>query len=200
MIGFCGQATGHWIDFVRRMLLNRSLWALYRFGLRTWEPAPFETTLFRKKILDRLEKSDLVATDFVRRRHYRAGYKAPKKDPFHPSRLEFVQNIINTDYTVCMRGGGNFSVRFYEAMSLGCIPVFVDTDCILPFEHLIDYRRYCVWVKQSEISYIAEKIADFHASLSNQDFRDLQIECRKLWLKYLSNDGFYRNFSCHFTG
>ena len=73
-----------------------------------------------------------LTTNYILRSKYRAGVSR-EKDPFHPSRLEFVNNILGSDYTVCMRGGGNFSVRFYETLSLGRIPVFIDTDCLLPW-------------------------------------------------------------------
>jgi hypothetical protein len=133
------------------------------------------------------------------RARYRAGYLNKQKDPFHPTRLEFIKNILDSDYTVCLRGGGNFSVRFYEALSLGRIPIFINTDCILPYDNILDYRRYCVWIEPDEIPYIAEKVVDFHNNLSNKDFRDLQVECRNLWVNWLSRQGFYRNFHRHFT-
>jgi len=197
VIGFCGQADGNWLDFLRREAANRARWVSYRLGLRDWEPPPFEPTRFRRNILLRLAESNLVETNFLLRRRYRAGYWNPNKDPFHPTRIEFVQNILNTDYTVCIRGGGNFSQRFYETLCLGRIPIFIDTDCILPYDHLVDYSEFIVRIEPHEVPYIAEKVADFHASLSRQRFRDLQYECRRLWQEYLSSDGFYQNFHRH---
>lgn len=200
VVGFCGQAGGTWFDFLRRRIVNSYRWFLFYLGLRKWEPAPFETTRFRKSVLGRLSTSPYIETNFVIRNKYRAGYWKPKvKDPFHPTRVEYVQNLKESDYIVCLRGGGNFSVRFYETLSMGRIPIFVDTDCLLPFDHILDYRRYCIWIDRSDIPYIAEKVADFHAALSSLDFRDLQVECRRLWLDYLSADGFYQNFHLNFN-
>jgi len=191
VVGFCGQADGNLFDFSRRYILNRWRWTSYKLGFRKWEPAPYETTYFRKKILDILANSPKVETDFIRRIRYRGGYWDKKKNPQHSSRLEFIYNILGTDYTVCMRGGGNFSFRFYEVLSLGRIPIFIDTDCILPLDDCIDYRQYCVWVNESEIPYLAEKVADFHASLTPQGFIDLQHECRKLWEENFTKGNFY---------
>lgn len=193
-VGFCGQADGTPVDFLRRDLTTRFRCAAYRLGLRKWEPAPLEPTRFRNKVLTRLVETELVNTDFVLRKRYRAGYHASKKDPYHPSRLEFVENILNTGYTLCVRGAGNFSVRFYETLALGRIPVFVDTDCVLPYDDIIDYTDYVVWVDSDEIPYIDEKIAEFHDSLSREEFLELQLACRNLWVNYLSADGFYRHF------
>ena len=198
VVGFCGQAAGTTLDFIRRGISNQWRRAAYALHLRRWEPPPFEPTLFRKRVLDQLATSDVVRTNFLLRRRYRAGYWAPKKDPYHPTRLEFVQNILDSDYTVCMRGGGNFSVRFYEVLSLGRIPVFVDTDCVLPYDDILPYRQLCVWVDEDEIPRIARKIAEFHQALSPSEFVDLQRRCRAVWEEYLCRDGFYRHFHEHF--
>lgn len=194
VVGFCGQAGGNALDFFRRALLNRTRKIAFTFGLRKWEPAPFETTHFRKRVLDTLLTDRRIDNRFLIRKRYRAGYWKSDKDPFHPTRVEFIDNILHSDYTVCMRGGGNFSVRFYETLCLGRIPVFVDTDCVLPFDESMDYRKYCVWVKQDEIPLISEKILDFHSSLHKSSFRELQEACRNLWLERLSMNGYYSHF------
>lgn len=198
VVGFCGQAGGSWLDFLRRDMALRFRRFSYVIGHGKWEPAPFETTRLRRRILKQLAQSPSVRTDFLVRSRYRSGYDAKQKDPFHPSRLEFVQNILNSDYTLCVRGGGNFSVRFYETLSLGRIPIFVNTDCILPFDDKIDYRQYCVWVEEHEIPHIAEKVLDFHRSLSPTQFMELQKACFELWRNWLSMDGFYAHFMEHF--
>jgi len=198
VVGFCGQAGGSWLDFARwdiGLLLRKLSYAL---GYNKWEPAPFETTRFRKNTLDQLSQGQGVRTNFLIRKRYRAGYYAEEKDPFHPSRMEFIQNILDSDYTLCMRGGGNFSARFYETLALGRIPIFVNTDCVLPFDDRIDYRQYCVWVEEHEIQHIGEKVLDFHLSLSPTEFFDLQKACHELWQTWLSIDGFYAHFMEHF--
>jgi hypothetical protein len=143
-------------------------------------------------------RSENVSANLLLRRRYRAAYKAKPKDPFHPTRLDFVGNILQSDYTLCMRGGGNYSWRFYEVLSLGRIPVFVDTDCLLPYQNVIDYRRYCVWISEADIRKTPSIIGEFHQALSAEAFQDLQQQCRRLWLERLSRDGFYRHFSDHF--
>ena len=55
-------------------------------------------------------------------------------------RFEFIRNILSSDYTLCFRGSGNYSLRFYETLCLGRIPLFINTDCKLPFEDEINWR------------------------------------------------------------
>ena len=199
VVGFCGQAGGSWFDFIRRNIELRLRKRSYTLGHNKWEPAPFETTRFRKYILDQLAQAQGLQTNFLIRQRYRAGYHAKEKDSFHPSRMEFIQNILDSDYTLCIRGGGNFSVRFYETLGLGRIPIFINTDCILPFDDRLDYRQYCVWVEVDEIPVIGEKILAFHEALSSLQFQELQLACHTFWHDYLSMNGFYAHFSEHFS-
>ncbi len=194
VVGFCGQGGGNPFQAALRRVLNVGRRGAFGLGLLAEEPPPFETTAFRERVLRVFERSAGVQTNFIRRNRYRAGVQAVH-DHHHPSRLEFVRNILDSDYTLCMRGGGNFSVRFYETLSLGRIPVFIDTDCLLPWHNQVDYRKYFVWIEQGEIPHAAEKLADFHAGLSADDFEQLQLNCRRLWVEYLSMNGFYCQFS-----
>lgn len=191
-IGFCGQAYGTIVDYMRRKARIIISQIAYKTGLLQWEPPPIEPSFYRNKILKQIQRSPFLKTEFIMRQKYRAGYTLNrKKDPFHPTRIEFIKNILNSDYTVCMRGVGNFSVRLYETLSLGRIPVFVDSDSPLPYEEWIDYRDYFVYVKETEVPYIAEKILEFHNNLTPQKFKDLQGACRDLWAKYFTIQGYY---------
>ena len=104
----------------------------------------------------------------------------------HRTTLEFYENINSSDYVVCVRGAGNFSVRFYETLAMGRIPIFVNTDCALPLENEIDWKKHVVWIERKEIKHIAEKVKDFHSALSSNDFIDLQNANRTLWNERLT--------------
>ncbi len=191
VIGFCGQSTGSWLDYARRKANIVASNFRYKVGALKWEPPGLEPTRFRHNILETIARSPDFQTNFIMRKKYRAGYRPREKDPFHSTRVEFVNNINESDYTVCMRGGGNFSARFYETLALGRIPIFINTDCILPFDELINYKDYMVWVEESELPFINQKILTFHRSLDQKKFVELQLACRNLWETYLTKDGFY---------
>jgi hypothetical protein len=107
--------------------------------------------------------------------------------------------MVDSDYVLCTRGGGNFSYRFYETLSCGRIPLFVNTDCSLPFEQHIDWKKYCVWVEEEDLPHLGNIIREFHARLSPQEFQDMQLACRQLWLDWLSPQGFFANFHRYFS-
>jgi hypothetical protein len=113
------------------------------------------------------------------------------------SQLEFLQNLLESDYVLCARGYGNFSHRLYEALACGRIPLFIDTDCVLPFDFAIDWKRFCVWVDQTDLRSVADRVAEFHASISGEEFEELQVACRRLWEEWLSPEAFFANFYRH---
>jgi hypothetical protein len=46
--------------------------------------------------------------------------------------------------------------------------VFIDSDCILPYDFELDWKKYCVWIKEDEIPVIADKIMEFHEKFSEK--------------------------------
>jgi hypothetical protein len=121
-------------------------------------------------------------------------------DDVSRSQLEFLQNLLESDYVLCARGYGNFSHRLYEALACGRIPLFIDTDCVLPFDFAIDWKRFCVWVDQGDdphLRSVADRVAEFHASISGEEFEELQVACRRLWEEWLSPEAFFANFHRH---
>ena len=81
-----------------------------------------------------------------------------------------------------MRGGGNYSLRLYETLCLGRIPLFINTDCVLPFENNIDWKELCLWVDENDLDRIGEIVLDFHSSISKKSLRIsnyMQEKCGK---------------------
>lgn len=199
-IGFCGQAISQPHKIAYWSLKNMGHTLAHQFGRAAYRPPPIQpAVVLRNRVLKTLTASPQLDTHFIIRNQYRAGLKnkAERADHFHPTKVEFVNNILDNDYTVCVRGGGNFSVRFYETLCCGRIPIFVDTDCRLPYDFRLDWKKYCVWIEYAEIPHMAEKVLDFHASLSPDDFIELQNACRQVWAEWLVHEAFLRHFGEH---
>ncbi|MVN22234.1 exostosin domain-containing protein [Mucilaginibacter arboris] len=118
-------------------------------------------------------------------------------DPVN-GKLPFVNNIFNNQYNICVSGHGNYSFRLYEVMSAGRIPVFINTDCVLPFEEFIDWKKQVVWIEEKDANKAGQFILDFHQSIHSDDFLQLQKSNRLLWEKYLSKEGFFKNLYQYF--
>ena len=114
------------------------------------------------------------------------------------ARREYVENIAESDYVLCARGIGNFSYRLYETLSMGRIPIFIDTDCVLPLDFDIDWRDYCVWVDTGDVDRIGDRVLEFHESLSDAEFEERQRAARRVWETHISPEGFFASFHRHF--
>lgn len=200
VVGFCGYAAVNPIKIAYGIATNFRNNLTYLAGRSKYEPVPIvPATMLRAKALDLLARDRRVDANFVIRDRHRAGFT--RKDSSAgavAATAEFFDNIAGSDYTLCVRGNGNWSIRLYETLACGRIPVFVDTDCVLPYESTVDWKRYCVWVDEAEVRYIGEKVAEFHDRLSPDDFVELQRACRTLWQERLSFSGFMNHLPEHF--
>jgi hypothetical protein len=152
----------------------------------------------RKLALGALERDARVETHFVLRGTFWAEAFGDSA-ALMTARREHVQNMLESDYVLCVRGIGNFSYRLYETLSMGRIPIFVDTDCVLPLEFDIPWRDYCVWVDENEIDRIGDRVLEFHDSLNEAEFEERQLACRRLWETHVSPQGFFAFFHRHFV-
>lgn len=191
IVGFCGQANGSIGNAIKEV--SRTLFRNLRYALKSRKELPqplFSTTLLRANVLRDVAKNEGIQTNFILRKKYRAGAHTPEKRK--KTTQEFYDNIQESDYVVCVRGGGNFSVRFYEALAMGRIPVFINTDCLLPLADKIDWKQHVVWVEHTEKQKVAQKVMAFHQQHTPASFKKLQQANRNLWQERLTLSGFFK--------
>ena len=192
VIGFCGNSMADRPQTtaggrLRGLIASRKTGA--KQGLAGEHP--------RTRALRAVTRDRRLDANFVLRDGFWAG-AARDSASLARARAEYVQNMLASDYVLCARGVGNFSYRLYEALCMGRIPVFVDTDCVLPLEFDIDWRDYFVWVDAGDIGRIGDSVLDFHESLGAGEFEERQRACRRLWEERLSPAGFFASFHRHF--
>lgn len=202
-VGFCGFATPWYARDRVRYAAGRLLRSA---GIRVSDPTGEELLKgwrVRARVLRLLARNGTVKTNFLIRRQYFNGAFDPKGIPdrskWESSRREFVENILQSDYVVCIRGTENYSDRLYETLCCGRIPVFVDTDCVLPFDEDAEWRRICVWIREVELDSLADRLLAFHHALRPEQFAGLQYACRRFWEERLSPYGYFSHFHTHFN-
>lgn len=60
-------------------------------------------------------------------------------------RQEFVQSILESDFVLCPRGDSNGSLRFYETLSAGRVPLIPNTQMIFPKISNFDLNEYVLF-------------------------------------------------------
>ncbi|GAL67605.1 exostosin domain-containing protein [Jejuia pallidilutea] len=159
----------------------------------------YPSSVKRARYLQKLALNKDIDTSFVLRHKYRAGEDSPLKQK--QSEIEFYNNIFKNAYTFCLRGVGNFSVRFYETLAVGRIPIVINTDCRFPLENEIDWHKQCLIIDETSKKPLVKHILEFHNNLSASEFEAIQKSNRDLWLNVLTREAYflqvYKAFKTH---
>lgn len=125
----------------------------------------------RVNIINEIKNNNNLTANFIIRKDFWGG------KPNDPGLFnEFTNNIINSHFTICNRGRGNFSMRFYQTLSAGRIPILVDTDMVFPFEDEIDWES--IIIKGKNENEVINKILDWW---DNKDIEEIQIKCKEIY-------------------
>jgi hypothetical protein len=187
IIGFCGMAP-HGIktrihEYALALTHNISQWfTRYKLHNRVW----YSTSVLRHKVLRLFEKHPRCKTNFIRHKKYRAG--ALSADERRRSAMNYYSHMLSCDFIICIRGAGNFSVRFYETLAMGRIPIFIDTDCILPALGSKSWHNYLLRIDEKDRMNAAELFLDW---IKGKDITELKMACRQLWKDHLRRDHFW---------
>lgn len=190
-IGFVGHANKSLLKFIAEYkgYLKNNLVKILKTKKRDYQSF-FPSSHERYFCLMRFKKNQEINSNFILRKRYRAGAKT-QEDRIRTTQ-EFYENIYQNQYTFCMRGGGNFSVRFYETLAVGRIPILLDTDCRLPLYENIDWKKHTLIVDYKDRKNIDEKILEYHKSISNDQFIKIQENNRLLWKEQLNRVSFFK--------
>ena len=193
VIGYCGYSNRSQIIRAKDSLiyLLENIRRLINDPRRKDYEIIFPSGYYRSQILCDLEKYDTIVTNFIHRKKYRAG--AISEFQRKTTTLEYYNNIRESDYIVCLRGRGNFSIRLYETLMMGRIPIFIDTDCLLPFPNHIDWKNHVVWIDWEERHSVSSIVAQFHERITDQEFEEIQIKNRNLWKEILSLNWIFKH-------
>jgi len=176
-LGFIGHVTSGWksLPYLRKGWQN------------------FHGFTLRERVLRAFEGSHAVEPRFVRRG---TNLGPPMADididaDRRRKRAEYIESVFGCDYALCVRGAGNWSFRFFEALSAGRIPVLIDTDAPLPLDGEIDWAKHLCRVPIARLPDAPRILADFHRQLGPEGFAAMQAANRGVWSGKLSPGAFY---------
>src|SRR3989344_1726569 len=182
-IGFCG-----WAD-IKGFLPNLSFLIKNFISLNG---SHRKGLYFRKKTINNIKKSLIIKPNLIVRSAYGASESTTEMNP-KIAREEYRNNMIESDFILAPKGDGNYSARFYEALSLGRVPILIDTDCPLPLSKEIDYSKFILKISYKDIGKLDKIVADFYKKLSNEEWINMQKAAKNAFDQYLRIDVFFRN-------
>ena len=192
VVGFCG-----WAGFsTTKQIIKTHIKDVIVFVKGVWlgqkNIAAHKNGVFiRKRVLGILGKTPQVITNFIIRTSFSSNKNTIELDP-EIARREYIDTLKESDLGLAVRGDGNYSIRFYEILSLGRIPLYIDTDAPLPLESYINYKDFVVYVPVKDIKNIGIYIEDFWKDLTNEEFILMQKKARDAFVTYLKFDRFLR--------
>ena len=147
---------------------------------------------FRREAIVAISNSSVVDANFLIRHSY-SGHSMTASDTVEKLRKEFVDNLLESDYALDVRGDANNSTRLFEILSLGRIPVIIDTERNFPFSDKVDYSSFALIVDFRDIKKLPEKIAEFHKNISHERFAEMQKNARDAYVNYFRVDALTRH-------
>jgi len=187
VVGFCG-----WASYPTKLLRIKSALKnifrqtkLYMSGDKI-PSVHYKGIYFRKAVLKTILRSSLIKSEIIERNIF-AGLPNINTAKRTVLREDYVENMQSVDLPLIVRGDGNFSARFYEALSLGKVLLFIDTDIPLPLEEKIAYDTFMLRISYKDVSNIDLKIKEFWENLTNEDYVEMQRKSRECFLEYFAS-------------
>lgn len=139
----------------------------------------------RKKIFQYFYDSGLK-TNFILRDSYIFNLQDNQKK-------EFEDNMNENLFTLCYRGRGNFSARFYETLMRGRIPIQINSSSIFPYEDEIDYSDVGIFIEEEDLetTNIEKIVKDYYNSKSADELLQIQKNNRRIYEEYFHPDVYF---------
>jgi hypothetical protein len=132
---------------------------------------------YREKTIQLCQQDNRIISNFIIRNNFWGGKP-------HDSNIinDFLNNIKYSHFNICNRGNGNFSMRFYQVLSCGRIPILLNTDILLPFEDEIDWDNIIIFANTEE--ELIEKIVNC------SNIIEKQLKCKEIYQTYFAGTKF----------
>jgi len=108
---------------------------------------------------------------------------------------EYLNSIENSKFILCPRGTGSSSIRLFETLSMGRIPVTISDENETPLAWLLDWSEFSVDIKEKDI----DKIPDILSVFSDREILDMAARGKKIWSTYFSPENMHRIYLIEMT-
>ena len=185
IIGFAGWITA---PFTRRLYwsvkeLPKRLHGLVRSRYGACKKGVF----VRMDVVRALSDSHVVETNILARKGYSGNVKTAERD-IETLRREFVENALESDICLDVRGDANNSTRLFEVLSLGRVPLIIDTERNFPFSDELDYRAFSIIVDFRDIKRLPEIARAAYDAISPVEWRAMQEKARAAYREWFRPD------------
>jgi len=190
VVGFCGWSKPSSVLQRLKLFVHSAYWRSRSFLTNNMRyEGRIRGLYIRQKLIYIFNKSSLVKVNFIERTSYSAHINTISLSP-DEARADYFRNFQESHFMLTPRGDGNYSARFYEALSAGVIPIIPDTDIVLPFEESIPYEDFVVRIPLRSLGDAPLLVQSFYKKNSNRwDF--VQEQARDYFRRFLAPETFF---------
>lgn len=103
----------------------------------------------------------------------------------------YTKMISDCHFAICPRGTGVSSVRMFEAMAMGTIPVIIADGYKPPLDNIIDWSKISITIPEKKIKTI-QKVLE---GLSLEDIDKMRTKMIEVYSTYLSPNNFHKSIT-----
>jgi len=93
----------------------------------------------------------------------------------------FVQKMKQSWTSLCPRGMGSSSIRFFETLCMGRIPVHISDAYILPRYENIAYDDFCLFISEDEAAHTGDILYEWLEKTGIEERAAMCLAARKAW-------------------
>ena len=90
---------------------------------------------------------------------------------------DWIEEMKRSVFCLCPAGFAKWSIRTFESIIAGCIPVIIATDLQMPFQNFVDWHSISVQVKESDVSkleFILDDISPARVRAMQENLKSVQ--------------------------
>jgi hypothetical protein len=104
------------------------------------------------------------------------------KDNLINEDFNYKEILRNSKFSLCPSGTGPNSIRLWESLSFGAIPVLLSDDLKLPILIDVNYDEFIIFWKESNI----DMLYDYLITISDDTINSMSSKCIEIYNKYFS--------------
>lgn len=110
-------------------------------------------------------------------------------------RMRYLDSLANSLTVLCPRGDGENSIRFFETLAAGRIPVLVADTALLPLEDQISYDNCLLRISNQDAKQAGTILYSWLAAQTDQQLEQRCRLARSIWEAWFSPEGVCRLIS-----
>ena len=107
----------------------------------------------------------------------------------------YKQIMRESKFSLCPSGTGPNSIRLWESLSFGCIPIILSDTLCLPTISGIDYNDFCIIWKEENIT----SLYDYLLTIDNDKINKMSNKCIEIYNECFSENSLHRAILCYFS-